>query len=174
MTRYGDADDLPADLRDLSAGDRLARAVVAPNAEMWDDNAIARPIVSISMNQLADEEHGAVAVAPGHDLILRLSRHARGSAETQAERDWTLADVGDGVDVAAPDLDMIPQAAEPDDAAEYVTDWVKTIIPQRVDDPTAGRDELYIEDGNRLRLFDPFGPTRAYCRLRLTMADEAP
>ena len=90
---------------------------------------------------------------------------------TQAERDWTISQIGTDYRIADVDLDMIPDETEYDDPHGHVADWIETVVGDRLLDPDTYGDELYVEYGNRLRIYQPYGPARAYCRIHLTTGD---
>lgn len=161
MTRYETEADLPASLADLSPGDQIARDAVNRSPEQYRAAGDGRRLMAISPVPLTADRWWLLLVAPDGDHLVTASAAARGSADTEADRVWTVHGVGEHLQVVDATIHQHPSDGVPiDDPNTETAEWLSGVIDDyaRHDDP---RDEIELHGPNRLELTDPWGPTRA-------------
>lgn len=167
MTRYGNGEPLPDDLGALSVGDRIDQPMIGRTTRQYDNNPSAWRFVLVSELRLDDDTHSAFAAAPDSGYLLRVECAARGQGTTPADRDWTVRDIGRDVGVVEAELDYDANDRDPDPDPEFVANWTKSILLARAQRPDKLRDEIYVEHGARVEVYDPTVPRRGYCSVTL-------
>lgn len=170
MTRYGGSEPLPDDLDALTAGDRIGQSTIARTIQQYNGDPDAWRLVVVSELRLGDDAHSAFVAAPDSGYLLRVDCAARGHADTPADRDWTVRDIGRDVGVVDAELDYDANDRDPDPDPEFVANWVRSILLARAERPGKLRDEIYVEHGARVEVFDPTVPRRGYCSVALGVA----
>ena len=168
MTHYGDGEPLPDDLGALTAGDRIDQSTIARTVQQYNDAPDAWRLVVVSELRLDDDAHSAFVAAPDSGYLLRVDCAARGHADTPADRDWTMRDIGRDVAVVDAELDYDANDRDPDPSPEFVANWVESVLLARAKRPGKLRDEIYVEHGARVEVYDPKAPRRAYCSVALS------
>lgn len=160
------------DATELIEGDRIDRALVAPELSMvgqrshaddvWDeiDDAREYQIARVTATDRMDDTHNALLLDPETGVFARATRHDSQSAWTQREADWTVRDVGAEVVVEeVHELDL-PADEQPDadeDPQAYAEEWVDVIFGDLAAGHDDYKDERSLSGGDRLTLRDADG-----------------